>query len=449
MHGHSADEVLRRYAALPVPRYTSYPTAADFSDDTGARDHAAWLRRLDDGADVSVYLHVPYCRELCFYCGCHAKAVRRDTVVAAYRDALLAEIALVARQFPGRGRIRRLHWGGGTPSMLGPDGLSAVCAALRAGFDIDPEAEHAIELDPRHVDAALAQHLAAIGVNRASLGVQDVEPAVQAAIGRVQPLSVVQAAVGHLRAAGIVRINCDLIYGLPLQTTESLERTCDAVAALDPGRIACFGYAHLPARRANQRLIDAARLPDADARFAQAQAVADALRRRGFEPVGLDHFARPTDGLAVAAREYRLRRNFQGYTDDDTAVLLGFGASAISRFPDGYVQNAAEIGQYRVALGEGRLASRRGRRVGEAERVRARIIEELVCHFRVDLKQFGAGADFGDEMALLRPMVADGLLVLRDSVVAMTALGRPVVRVAASIFDAFRRDRCGAFSPAV
>jgi oxygen-independent coproporphyrinogen-3 oxidase len=442
-------DIVRRYASLPVPRYTSYPTAAEFSSAVTAADHARWLRRMDSDAPVSIYLHVPYCSAICHYCGCHAKMAVRSSVIDNYRMALEAEIALVAETLPTQLRIGRLHWGGGTPSILGADGLSAVLDALSNRFSFEEDYEHAIELDPRHVDIELAAHLAACGVNRASLGVQDVDPDVQKAIGRIQPIEIVETAFEHLRTSGIDRINVDLIYGLPRQTVQSLTRTCATVGALGPDRIACYGYAHLPDRRANQRLINAAELPGGDERFEQSQVVAECFTDMGYTPIGTDHFARPDDRLAQAARAGKLRRNFQGYTDDDSQVLLAFGASAISRLPDGFVQNTADNRIYCSKLAKGELASMRGFGVDAAEWRRARIIEQLMCNFEVDLDTFDPQGNFSDELALLRPLAADGLLVLDNRKVRMTALGRPIVRVAAAVFDQFRRDGGGGFSPAV
>jgi oxygen-independent coproporphyrinogen III oxidase len=236
----------QRYAGRNVPRYTSYPTAADFTPRVTSREHAAWLGSLASGERVSFYLHVPYCREICLYCGCNTKMAVRDDVVASYRSALEAEIDLVSGLIKHRVGIARLHWGGGTPSILGPAGLQSVVAALQRRFSFEPGFEHAIELDPRYVNVELARQLAALGVNRASLGVQDVNPLVQAAIGRLQPLSMVEAAVDRLRGAGIGNLSFDLMYGLPMQTVESIQKTCALVAAMSPDRIACFGYAHLP-----------------------------------------------------------------------------------------------------------------------------------------------------------------------------------------------------------
>jgi len=443
------DQAIRRYAASPVPRYTSYPTAAEFGGDVDASDYGDWLRAIDASAPVSAYIHIPYCRDLCFYCGCHAKALRRDDVLQTYMRALVREIETVSSHLKAQVRIGNLHWGGGTPGILGEEGLETVLHALRRSFAIDANVSHAIELDPRHVTASFAKALKRLGVNRASLGVQDVDATVQAAIGRIQPIETVRAAVDHLRAAGIGSINFDLIYGLPRQSSLSLKETCRAVAALMPDRIACYGYAHMPSRRANQKRIDGAMLPSASERIEQAATAAEELRALGFQPVGIDHFARQDDPLAMAAAEGRLRRNFQGYTDDDSRTLLGFGCSAISRLPDGYVQNETDAPRYGTTAAAGDLATVRGCRMTGDDWTRARIIEALMCNFRVDLAAMGIADQFQDELALLRPMVNEGVLTISNGVIAMTASGRTVVRVAASMFDAHRWTTHGQFSAAV
>ncbi|MFC4174371.1 oxygen-independent coproporphyrinogen III oxidase [Microvirga sp. GCM10011540] len=444
-----SNDLVRRYGSLPVPRYTSYPTAAEFSPEVGASDHEGWLRRLDLGESVSVYLHVPYCRQLCHYCGCHTKVARRDEVVQRYRESLEAEIALASRHLQGRLRVARLHWGGGTPSILGPDGLVSVMDVLSRHAVFEDGFEHAIELDPRYVDETLAQGLAAIGVNRASLGVQDLDAQVQFAIGRVQPLETVEKAAGLLRAAGIERLNFDLMYGLPHQTVASVRATCAKVLALRPERIACYGYAHMPRRKAQQRLIDEAALPGAEERFLQSQAVAEEFTGNGYVAIGLDHFGRPDDPLAAASRSGQLHRNFQGYTDDDRPVLIGFGASAISQLPEGYIQNVADIGTYMRSIAEGRLASVRGYRLTSDDRARGSIIETLMCNFRVDLSTHADRGAYTNELALLRPLAEDGLITLEDETVAVTEAGRPFVRLAASAFDRFRAADVARFSPAV
>ena len=443
------DAVVQRYARLAVPRYTSYPTAAEFSAAVTAEDHARWLARITPGQRVSVYLHVPYCRDLCFYCGCHTKIARRDDVIDAYRQALETEIETVSRHFGGRPTMARLHWGGGTPSILGAAGMKSVLDVLHSHFDIDQNVEHAVELDPRSVTPDLAEALGAMGVNRASLGVQDTDPQVQIAIGRVQPIEMVRAAVSHLRAAGIERLNFDLIYGLPLQTVSSLRQTCAEVAKLGPDRIACYGYAHMPDRRANQRLIDSATLPNSAERIEQAALVTSELTGSGYEPIGLDHFARADDKLAHASRAGRLHRNFQGYTDDDCPMLIGFGASAISRLDEGYIQNLADNPGYCRTVGEGRLASVRGCRMDDDDQRRADIIETLMCNFKVDLAMVAADQDFTEELASLQPMIVDGLVHVQGSLVEMTERGRSVVRVVAAIFDRYRWDTASRFSLAV
>jgi oxygen-independent coproporphyrinogen-3 oxidase len=407
------------------------------------------LRALDAAEAVSVYLHVPYCRELCLYCGCNTKKAPRDDVMAAYRNALECEIARVGDVMSGPVRVARLHWGGGTPSILGTEGLASVMQVLRRRFVIEADAEHAIELDPRYVTPSLARGLKEMGINRASLGVQDVDPLVQAAIGRLQPMRDVEAAVTQLRAAGINNLNFDLIYGLPLQTTASLRKTCEVVAGLSPDRIACYGYAHMPRLKANQRRIDERSLPGVEDRIDQAGVITEEFLRRGYVKIGIDHFARPDDPLAQAAMSGRLHRNFQGYTDDGRETLLGFGASSISRFRDGYVQNISDVPSYVRAISNGHLAASRGCRLDAAERQRARTIESLMCQFRVDLDVTAPDMDFGEELALLQPLVADDLVRIDGRVVAATDAGRSVVRIIASAFDPHTRRDAARFSKAV
>jgi oxygen-independent coproporphyrinogen-3 oxidase len=443
------NDVVRDYARRQVPRYTSYPTAAEFTAAVGAADQERWLRELDTSESVSAYLHVPYCRELCLYCGCNTKKALRDDVIAAYRMALEREIALVGDAVSGSVRIARLHWGGGTPSILGAEGLASVMQVLRDRFTFEADFEHAIELDPRYVTPALAEGLQELGVNRASLGVQDVNPLVQVAIGRWQPMQSVEAAVTRLRDAGIRNLNFDLIYGLPLQTVSSLRKTCEIVAALQPDRIACYGYAHMPRLKANQRRIDEGTLPDVEARIDQAAIIAEEFLRHGFLKVGIDHFARSDDALARAAAAGRLHRNFQGYTDDGRETLIGFGASSISRFRDGYVQNVTDVPSYVRAITGGDLAPARGCRLDAEERQRARIIESLMCQFQVDLDVIAPDLVLVEEYRLLQPLVRDGLVHIDGCVVTATEAGRSVVRVIAAVFDPHTRHDAARFSKAV
>jgi oxygen-independent coproporphyrinogen-3 oxidase len=320
---------------------------------------------------------------------------------------------------------------------------------LRSVFEFSPTMEHAIELDPRTVTPDLVRTLAFMGVNRASLGIQDVDVRVQKAIGRVQMMETVSDATWLLRGEGIEKINFDLIYGLPMQTVDSLRRTCATVASLRPDRVACYGYAHLPQRRANQRLIDASLLPDAEERFAQSRVVAECFSGLGYEPVGIDHYALPQDALAVAARKGLLHRNFQGYTTDRSQTLIGLGPSSISQFPGGYAQNIPDIGQYRKKVDAGELATMRGYTMRESDRLRAAIITDLMCNFQVDLDEVAPGMEFSDELALLRPLVADGLVDVKGSVIRATEDGKPLIRLVAAAFDEFRRETVQGFSFAV
>lgn len=417
-----------------VPRYTSYPTAPHFKAAVGPDTYRDWLAALPSDARLSLYIHVPFCTELCHYCGCNTRAIRKSEPVDAYAERLLEEIALLAG-LDAR-KLTHLHWGGGTPSILGPAWLETIAASLASRFDLSELKEHAIELDPRRIDRSLVRSLKAIGVNRASLGVQDASPHVQQAIGRVQPFELVEQAAQWLRDAGIVNLNVDLMYGLPTQTVRDVARSAELAASLGAQRLALFGYAHVPWFKQHQRLIDDAALPDAAARLEQAQVAAETLTSFGYQAVGLDHFALPDDELAVAAREGRLHRNFQGYTTDEADALIGLGASAIGRLPQGFVQNAPDLGGYSRAVQSGRFATVKGLALSDDDRRRAAIIERLMCDLAVDLEDF-AGNGFADEMAALGALSADGLLTIEGTRIAITERGRPYVRVAAAVFDTY------------
>ena len=432
-----------KYMTMAVPRYTSYPTAPHFHAGIGEGAVRVWFARLDPAAPVSLYLHVPFCRQVCWYCGCNMKLVgSRDAPLDDYVDALLAEIALVAEALPGRLRVSHVHWGGGTPTVLSGEALGRVMNALVRHFDILPDAEIAIECDPRSFDPEKAVALRALGFNRASFGVQEFDPRVQAAINRVQPPEMVARAVDGLRGAGIGSINFDLIYGLPHQTVAMLLDTVALCLALEPSRIALFGYAHVPWVAKRQRMIDTAALPGAGERLEQAEAAAGALVAGGMVPVGMDHFAAPGDALALAATSGRLRRNFQGYTTDAATTLIGFGATSVGRTPSGYMQNIADTGAWGRAVREGHLPVARGVGLTDEDRLRGAAIEALMCFGKVDLaavsRRFGLGAGWAREaIAFLRPMEADGLVTLASDRIEVTAAGRPLVRVVASAFDGY------------
>ena len=426
-------ELLAKYDR-PVPRYTSYPTAPHFHAEIGRHDYRDWLAELPPGARLSLYLHVPFCHELCWYCGCHTTVARRYQPVAKYRDLLLRELDLVGAALGCRRPVGHIHFGGGTPTMLAPDDLCLLGERLRARFQLLGAAEFAVEIDPRRLTRETVDALAAIGVNRASLGVQDVNPEVQLAINRWQPFAVVERAVDWLRTAGIHGINFDLMYGLPRQTTVRVRASVDAALALRPSRVALFGYAHVPWMKRHQRLIDEAALPGAAERAAQFEVAAARLEEAGYVAIGLDHFALPEDSLAVARKQGRLHRNFQGYTTDDAGALLGFGASAIGSLPQGYVQNAVPIPEYRDAIRGGRLATARGIRVSAHDRLRRAIIERLMCDFAVDLN--GQTARLAPELEALEPFRTDGLLTIDDGLIRVEPAGRPLIRTICAVFDA-------------
>jgi oxygen-independent coproporphyrinogen-3 oxidase len=426
-------------AESKVPRYTSYPTAAQFSPSVGAAELAGWLGSQDPKLPASLYVHVPFCRKLCLYCGCNTSITSRAAPVARFLDALAREIDIVAALLPGRLSLAHLHLGGGTPSILEAGQFATLMARLRARFDLAPGAEIAIEADPRGLDAARIAAFAAEGVTRVSLGVQDLDPDVQRAIDRLQPLEMVAAATAALRAAGLGRIAMDLVYGLPRQTVATIERTVGAVAALAPDRVALFGYAHVPWIKPHQRLLEPAGLPGAAERLELCDAATRSLRAAGYVAVGIDHFARPEDPLALAARQGALGRNFQGYTTDSAGCLIGLGPSAISSFAQGIAQNATRSDDWATAIAAGMPATCRGvRRRDDGDRRRGRIIERLMCDFAVDL-----AADIAADPSLAA--ILDGLgdlaacgLVRRDgSRLAIPADAHGFARVVAARFDAY------------
>ncbi|MEZ5785233.1 MAG: oxygen-independent coproporphyrinogen III oxidase, partial [Xanthobacteraceae bacterium] len=413
--GHDPQSNRNALAERNVPRYTSYPTAPHFTAEVDSSTYAGWLAALPLDATLSLYLHVPYCSEICRYCGCHTKATRRSEPLDVYAEALTAEIGLVASATATR-RVLQIHWGGGTPSILGPERLSRIVQELAAHFDLSGLLEHAIELDPRQVTPSLATALADIGITRASLGVQEFSRHVQEAIGRVQPYETVRAAADALRCAGIARINLDLMYGLPGQTICDIEAAIDLAVSLRPARLALFGYAHVPWFKANQKLIDGAALPGPAERIEQARAAARRLTGHGYVAVGLDHFALPDDELAVAAQGGQLKRNFQGYTTDLADALIGLGASAIGRLPQGFMQNAVDIAGYLRTISQGSFATVKGIAVSADDELRAAIIERLMCDLAVDLetpalRPAGGQADaFTDELADLAALADAGLI---------------------------------------
>lgn len=443
-----------QHLAASAPRYTSYPTAAEFTPVIGADAQAVALASVPWDARLSLYVHVPYCEKICWYCGCNTGAANRGDRLAAYADALHAEIAMVASRLGGRGGVQSIHFGGGSPNALPAGALGAVIAALRRRFPVAPDAELSVELDPRTLDDAYIDALASFGVTRASLGVQTFASHVQAKINRLQPFEKIAACVDRLRAVGIGGVNFDLMYGLPGQMAGDVIDTIRQAVALAPDRLAVFGYAHMPKLLPRQRMIADRDLPGTAARFGQARVAYQCLVEAGNAPIGFDHFARPGDPLAMAAVAGRLRRNFQGYTDDPADVLIGLGASAISDFPGLLVQNEKEAGHYRARVGKGGLAGARGVRRTPEDRLRGAVIEALMCRGEADVgaicRVHGRADDALDEgLAALLPLVADGLVAFDGRRISVPPAALPYSRVVARAFDAYRATPTTRFSRAI
>ena len=448
------DTITKRYATRNVPRYTSYPTAPHFNGEVGGETYRRWLAELPHDAEFSLYLHVPYCREMCHYCGCHTKVTRKDQPLYDYAATLVREIEMIGAMISGAKKVKHVHWGGGTPSLLPDQAFRDVVAALKSSFSFAEDIEHAIELDPRTVTPELAKTLGDCGITRASLGVQDFTPDVQEAIGRIQPKETVVNSVVALRANGIDAINLDLMYGLPLQTAEGMRKTAEEAAALEPARLALFGYAHVPWMKKHQRLIDEAALPGVEERLQLAAVARETLEARGFRTIGLDHFAHETDSMAIADRDGTLHRNFQGYTTDSADVLIGFGVSSIGKLPQGYAQNAPDLGGWTRAIEAGEPPIVRGKELSQDDRARAAIIEQMMTAYDVDLDEiaghFGCDpADFAESLDRLEELIEDGLVTVDGSHVTVSEAGRPYVRIAAAAFDTYLAAAAARHSVAV
>jgi oxygen-independent coproporphyrinogen-3 oxidase len=437
-----------------APRYTSYPTAVQFTPQVDEAAYRGWLASLPADEAVSVYLHIPFCHRLCWYCGCNTRATTRHEPVSEYVGLLLDEARLLEQALPGRLKASAIHLGGGSPNMLSTEELGAIFGALDHIFEPVADREVAAELDPANLTRTWVRAAASHGLNRASLGVQTLDPNVQAAVNRVQSYEQVVACVAWLREAGVRSLNVDLMYGLPHQTTANVVGTVEAIARLQPERIALFGYAHVPWMKAHQQLIDEQALPGPAQRLDQSETAAERLVSEGYVRIGLDHFALPTDEMAIAATEGRLHRNFQGYTTDAAGTLLGLGASSIGRVPQGFVQNVAQELGWRTAVREGRLPVARGVALTAEDLFRADIIERLMCDFTVDLEVVCARhgrrmVELVPDLQLLAPFSADGLVEVDGSVLRVVGAGRLVVRSICAAFDRYFDDGAGRHAKAI
>jgi oxygen-independent coproporphyrinogen III oxidase len=430
-----------------VPRYTSYPTAPQFSPDLRGDTFLSWIKQIAPGSEISLYLHVPFCRRLCWFCACRTQGTSTDAPVVAYAQTLMQELDLLEQNLPKGVRLSRLHWGGGTPTMLPPAEMRALAARV---FQIAPLAdggEFSVEIDPNEIDAPRLAALAESGMTRASIGVQDFDPEIQGIIGRDQTFEVTKAAADALRAHGIQSLNADILYGLPHQTPKRIAESVQKLLSLNPDRVALYGYAHVPWMARRQQMIPSDTLPRPEERLELFDTARRLFMWDGYDEIGIDHFARPHDSMAKAAKAGTLRRNFQGYTDDTSPVLIGLGASSISRFPQGYAQNAPATADWRKAVMAGTFATVRGHVFSPEDHWRGRAIEAMLCDFAVSraelINQFGADATLLD--ALLQT-IADryGKFVrVTDFGLEIPSEGRPLTRMIATVFDAYSMANVG------
>ena len=422
--------------AKPVPRYTSYPTAVEFHDGCGDEEYIRALNDIPSGMPLSLYVHIPYCQSICWYCGCNTGAAGKAQRLTAYLDALESEFALIGRLLGGRGKVRHIAFGGGSPNAITTVEFVRLLDRITTIFDAGTP-EISVELDPRGLTPEWALALAASNVDRVSLGVQTFAPHVQAAIGRIQPLADIEKSVSALRLRGIESINFDLMYGLPKQSLQDLDDTLTQTIELRPSRISLFGYAHMPGMIPRQRRIDGDSLPDAKLRFEQSKLGYRRLTEAGYVAIGFDHFALSTDSLAIAAAEGRVHRNFQGFTDDPNEILLGFGASAISNVPGYLVQNEKNAGRYRSLVSSDKVAAVRGVTCSEEAKKRGIIISSLLCQGQVDAE----AANMLPDIEMLDIFEEKGLIRQRDGKLVITEEGRPYARHIACLFDQFRTPR--------
>lgn len=430
-----------------VPRYTSYPTAPQFSDATGPASAREWLSAIPAGSKVSLYIHIPFCSRLCWFCACRTQGTKSLTPVQAYVETVKKELPLMAENLADGVVLEHLHWGGGTPTLLPADSIRDLAAEVFKYVPLDKDAQFSVEIDPCEVDDARMDALAEAGMNRASIGVQDFEPEIQKTIGREQSYEITKATVDGLRARGINSLNMDILYGLPHQSVQRQADSVNKVLSLAPDRVALFGYAHVPWMAKRQKLIPEDALPGPEDRLTLFETARDLFVAGGYNEIGIDHFALPDDGLSKAQKAGTMQRNFQGYTEDSNPILIGLGASSISKYPQGYAQNNPSTSGYQEAVRGGDLTTTRGHRFSQDDLIRARLIEALMCDFAIDYgkesHRLGQPIDrlrtiTGGLMAKFPDMLdddGDRLLILDHA--------RPLTRMVAKEIDAYAMSQSG------
>ena len=435
------DSKLLPFAMQDVPRYTSYPTAVQFQPDFQGKTADDWLVSLDPDASLSVYLHIPFCQQLCWYCGCHTSVPNSYDRAARYVDYLVRDIRRSAALFGGKkGKVKHLHFGGGTPTYLDDMHIAEIVEAVDKGFGLESGGEVALESDPRGLTKERARVLAGIGFNRISFGVQDFALPVQMKINRLQTFGLVAAANEFLRQAGFTSVNFDLMYGLPAQTVESVARTAQQAAELQPDRISVFGYAHVPWFKKHQKMINDAELPGVVDRYNQATTIEAELRSLGYAAIGLDHFALAHDALTQAAANRTMRRNFQGYTTDVADALLSFGASAIGEFPQGFVQSARDTLEWSQKIDRNESPATRGLATTPEDRMRSEVIERLMCDLSVDPGKIAVRHGFDPQMfddvpQKLEAAIVAGIAQVDGSRISVPPKHRLFLRTVAAAFD--------------
>lgn len=440
MEQHSQLERLGLFDAR-VPRYTSYPTAPHFGAAVQQDQFRNWLAAIPTGGTVSLYLHVPFCRRLCWFCACRTQGTQSLDPVRAYAETLIAEIKLLKAAMAPDIRLSHLHWGGGTPTLMPADTIRHVAQAVHAAFPLAEGAEFSVEIDPNEIDEARMDALTEAGLTRASIGVQDFDPQIQQVIGREQSFDVTRRAVDMIRDRGIASLNADILYGLPHQDQRRIAETVQKLLALSPDRVALYGYAHVPWMAKRQVLIPSETLPAPQDRMALFDVAQALFLADGYDQIGIDHFARPGDSLSIAQRTGALRRNFQGYTDDRAQALIGLGASSISRFPQGYAQNVAATGKHVGLIRRGQLSTARGHVFGPEDIWRARMIEALMCDFHIHAEEFTRDHGLSPRQLsmLFAPVVAHfgDMVRIDDTGLTIPPQGRPLTRMIARMFDAY------------
>jgi oxygen-independent coproporphyrinogen III oxidase len=444
-------DLLKKYAK-PGPRYTSYPTAPEWSDDFGEAEALALYKQNNPAGattPLALYVHIPFCTSLCWYCGCNVKISRKKQVSEPYLQALQLELDKLAPHIAKTRAISQMHWGGGTPTYLEPEQIERLVAMIRQRIPFAPGAEISIEVDPRVTTDEHVLALRRAGFNRLSMGIQDFNPEVQKAVNRVQSFEKTQHLVEFARAQGFESINMDLMYGLPYQTVDSFTQTLEQVHSLSPDRLALFHYAHVPWLKPAQKLLKEETLPDSDAKLAIFELAIASFLERGYVYIGMDHFAKPQDELALAQAEHSLRRNFMGYTTQAGVDLYGLGVSSISEIDGHFTQNLREVSDYQQALAEGKLPIHRGLRLASDDHLRKAIIENLICNGYLDFAQISQqfGVDFqtlfARELHESQAMVEDGLIELDAEHIAVLPRGQILIRNVCMIWDVYLGRRAG------